>query len=56
VLVSQNGFRIEPVTDGSAAALCDPLPTPVITERILRPIVVLSPDDQRAFTAFHLPG
>ena len=44
-------LRLAPDVLQQLAALHDPLPTPVITERILRPIVDLSPDDQRAWMA-----
>jgi hypothetical protein len=44
-------LRLAPDVLQQLAALHDPLPTPVITERLLRPIVDLSPDDQRAWMA-----
>ena len=44
-------LRLAPDVLQQLAALRDPLPTPVITERLLRPIVDLSPDDQRAWLA-----
>jgi hypothetical protein len=44
-------LRLAPDVLQQLAALRGPLPTPVITERILRPIVNLAPDDQRAWLA-----
>jgi hypothetical protein len=44
-------LRLVPDVLQQLAALRDPLPTPVITERLLRPLVDLSPDDQRAWMA-----
>lgn len=40
-------LRLAPNVLQQIAELGDPLPTPIITERMLRPIVELSPDDQR---------
>ncbi len=44
-------LRLAPDVFQQMAELGDPLPTPIITERILRPIVDLSPDDQREWMA-----